>query len=86
MIKKVIMPVLGETMEEGTISKWRKQVGDHVEKGAVLLEVETDKAVLEVESFLNGYLRKIVVQERGTSKIGETIALIADTLEEPIEE
>lgn len=86
MIKKVVMPVLGETMEEGTVFKWRKQVGDHVEKGEVLLEVETDKAVLEVESFLNGYLRKIVVQEGGTSKIGETIAFLADTMEEPIEE
>lgn len=80
------MPVLGETMEEGTIFKWRKQVGDHVEKGAVLLEVETDKAVLEVESFLNGYLRRIVVPEGGRSKIGETIAFLADTMEEPMEE
>ena len=86
MTKYVVMPVLGETMEEGKILKWRKQVGDHVEKGAVLLEVETDKAVLEVESFLNGYLRRVVVQEGGTSKIGETIAILADTMEEPIEQ
>jgi pyruvate dehydrogenase E2 component (dihydrolipoamide acetyltransferase) len=86
MIKKVIMPVLGETMEEGTIFKWRKQVGDHVEKGAVLLEVETDKALLEVESFLRGYVRKILVQEGETAKIGETIALVADTMEEQVEE
>ena len=86
MIKKVIMPVPGETMEEGTIFKWRKQVGDHVEKGAVLLEVETDKALLEVESFLRGYLRKILVQEGETAKIGETIALVADTMEEQAEE
>jgi len=52
----------------------------------VLLEVETDKALLEVESFLRGYVRKILVQEGETAKIGETIALVADTMEEQVEE
>ncbi len=86
MTKKVIMPLLGETMEEGQIFKWRKQVGDQIRKGELLLEVETDKALLEVESFLSGYLRKIVVPEGETSKVGDTIAFIADTMEEQIEE
>ena len=86
MNKKVIMPLLGETMEEGLVSKWRKQVGDLVEKGEVLLEVETDKSLLDVESFLSGYLRKIVCKEGQTAKVGETIALMADTLEEPMGE
>ena len=86
MTKKVIMPVLGETMEEGRIFKWRKSVGDQINKGEVLLEVETDKALLEVESFINGYLRKVVVREGGTANVRDTIALVADTMEEQIEE
>ena len=86
MTKKVIMPVLGETMEEGRIFKWRKRVGDQINKGEVLLEVETDKALLEVESFIKGYLRKVVVREGGTARVGDTIALVADTMQEQIEE
>ena len=63
MTRKVIMPVLGETMDEGTISKWNKAVGDKVEKGEALLAVESDKALLDVESFVNGYLRKILTAQ-----------------------
>jgi len=86
MTRKVIMPVLGETMDEGTISKWNKAVGDKVEKGEALLAVESDKALLDVESFVNGYLRKILHGEGSTVKIGETIALVTDTAEEQLEE
>ncbi|PIE33565.1 biotin attachment protein [candidate division KSB3 bacterium] len=86
MTKKVIMPLLGETMEEGTIVSWAKNIGDKVEKGEVLLEVESDKATLEVESFFAGYLRKIIHQVDAEVKVGETIALMTTTPDETIEE
>ena len=54
MIKEIIMPRLGQTIEEATIEKWHKKEGDKVAKGDVLLEIMTDKAVLEVESFHDG--------------------------------
>ncbi|MEW5814161.1 MAG: biotin/lipoyl-containing protein [Spirochaetota bacterium] len=79
MVRNVIMPLLGETMEEGTIVKWRKAIGEKVEKGEILLEVESDKAVLEVESFFSGFLRTILHSEGETVKVGEPIALITDT-------
>jgi pyruvate dehydrogenase E2 component (dihydrolipoamide acetyltransferase) len=86
MTKKVVMPVLGETMEEGTIVRWNRKIGDRVEKGEALLSVESDKATLDVESFFSGYLRKIVRAEESVVKIGEVIALITDTAEEPLGE
>jgi pyruvate dehydrogenase E2 component (dihydrolipoamide acetyltransferase) len=63
MITEVIMPQLGETMNEGTITRWVKKEGDKVQKGEVLLEITTDKATLEVESFASGHLRKILVKD-----------------------
>ena len=86
MTKKVIMPLLGETMEEGTIVAWNKKVGDHVQKGEILLEVESDKATIEVESFFSGYVRKIIHDEEAQVKVGEVIALMTTTPDEAIEE
>lgn len=84
-MEKIIMPMLGETMSEGIIAKWRKQEGERVEKGEVLLEVTTDKATLEVESLATGILRKIVVPEGATIPVLETIAWIGEE-SEPIPE
>ncbi len=84
MTKKVIMPVLGETMETGKIVRWSKNVGDRVEKGEILLVVESDKAALDIESFQAGYLRKIIAEKESEVRIGETIALITDTIDEPL--
>jgi pyruvate dehydrogenase E2 component (dihydrolipoamide acetyltransferase) len=86
MISKVIMPKLGQTMEEGTIARWVKKEGDKVEKGDILLEITTDKATLEVESYASGFLRKIVVQEEETVPVTEVIAYIADDMKEEIPE
>ena len=85
MVHKVIMPLLGETMEEGRVVSWLKKEGEKVEKGEILLEVETDKATLDVESFFNGYLRKILVKEGETAKVGKTIAIMTDELNESFE-
>jgi len=86
MIKEVIMPKLGQTVEEATVEKWIKKEGDKVEKGEVLLEIVTDKATLEVESFDKGHLRKILVKEGETVPVLEIIGYIADSMQEEIPE
>ena len=60
MVRPITMPKLGQSEEVGTLVRWRKKVGDTVAKGDILFEIETDKAVLEVESFFEGTLLKIV--------------------------
>lgn len=78
------LPLLGQTMEEGTITKWLKSEGDVLEKGEPLLEVMTDKANMEVESPTSGILRKIVAQEGEIIPVKDVIAIIG-TADEPID-
>jgi len=73
------MPKLDHTMEEGTVVAWRKQVGEQVQKGEVLLEVETNKAVLEVESNVSGVLRKILVEAGEQVPVGAALAIFEPT-------
>ena len=82
MITKVFMPKLSDAMETGKVIKWLKKEGDLVKGGDVLLEVETDKANVEIEAFGAGVLRKIVVGEGGTVPVGEMIGVIADPTED----
>lgn len=70
------MPMLGEVMEEGRILVWHKQEGDRVERGENLLEVETDKASMEVESTVSGEIQKILVAAGETVPVNTTLALI----------
>jgi len=85
MIEKIFLPKLGETMEEATIERWVKKEGDEVKRGEVLLEITTDKATLEVESYATGTLRKILVPEGSTAPVNAVIALVGPA-EEPIPE
>lgn len=85
MATKVILPMLGQTMEEGTITQWFKQVGDTVEKGEALLEVLTDKVNMEVESPASGVLRKILADVDQTVPVMDVIAIIG-TADEPIDD
>lgn len=78
MATKVILPLLGQTMEEGTIIKWFKQEGETVEKGEPLLEVMTDKVNMEVESPESGTLRKILAEPEQIVPVKELIAIIGD--------
>jgi len=71
------MPQLGETVAEGTISDWHKQVGDAVEKGELLLDVETDKVAVEIEAPISGVLASIDVPEGETVDVGTLLAVIA---------
>ncbi len=78
MLKKITMPPGGQTTDELIIAKWHKQVGDKVNRGDVLLEVETDKATLEVESFAKGSLLKIMVNEGDKAYVGDVIAYVGN--------
>jgi pyruvate dehydrogenase E2 component (dihydrolipoamide acetyltransferase) len=74
----VNMPRLSDTMEEGTVAAWLKKVGDKIEEGDILAEIETDKATMEFESFNEGTLLHIGVQEGETTKVDELLAIIGD--------
>src|SRR6266700_3437087 len=84
-MNNVEMPKMGDTMETGKILNWIKKVGDVVKKGEPLAEVETDKVNIEIESFYNGTLRKILVPEGESTPIGAPIALIGSP-DEPLPE
>jgi pyruvate dehydrogenase E2 component (dihydrolipoamide acetyltransferase) len=74
----VNMPRLSDTMEEGTVASWLKKVGDKVEEGDILAEIETDKATMEFESFNEGTLLHIGVQEGETTMVDALLAIIGD--------
>lgn len=78
MIKEIKMPNLGTTVDEIKVVRWLKKVGDKIERGEILFEVETDKAIMDVESYLSGYLKKIVVEAEGTTITGDVVAFVGD--------
>lgn len=78
MAEVINMPRLSDTMEEGTVATWLKKVGDKIEEGDILAEIETDKATMEFESFHQGTLLHIGVKEGETTKVDELLAIIGD--------
>jgi pyruvate dehydrogenase E2 component (dihydrolipoamide acetyltransferase) len=76
MATQIVMPKMSETMEEGVVVKWLKREGDRVATGDALAEIETDKAVLELEATTPGVLRQIVAQEDSKVPVGQLIAVI----------
>jgi pyruvate dehydrogenase E2 component (dihydrolipoamide acetyltransferase) len=78
MATEIVMPQLGLTMTEGTVVKWLKKVGDQIQKGDVLFEVETDKVTQEVSAFDEGVLVQIVVGEGVAVPVGTVIAYLGD--------
>ena len=76
MVYIMKMPQAGNTMEDGTIVRWAKAEGDSVEKGEILLEVETDKATIEVESTHGGTVRKILYPEGTTVPVHTVLAIL----------
>jgi pyruvate dehydrogenase E2 component (dihydrolipoamide acetyltransferase) len=78
---EVVMPRLSDSMEEGTILRWLKNIGDEVKRGDELVEIETDKANMTYEATDEGTLIEIVAQEGDTLPIGEVIARIGDASE-----
>ncbi|AKG36223.1 dihydrolipoamide acetyltransferase family protein [Paenibacillus durus] len=81
MAELVVLPKLGLTMTEGTVSNWRKAKGDRVEQGDILFDVETDKISNEIEAKTSGVLREILVEE-GTVEVFHPLAIIADAGED----
>ena len=79
----VTMPQLGETVADGTVTKWFKNVGDTLVKGEPLFEVSTDKVDTEIPSPMNGVLSAILVEEGMTVDVGTVLAVIGDGLDEP---
>jgi len=77
MASRVVMPKLTDTMEEGVLLAWKKHEGDPVQAGEALAEIETDKAIMDLEAFASGILRKILVQEGATVMSGTLIGVIA---------
>ena len=76
MAEVINMPRLSDTMEEGTLAKWFKKVGDTVKEGEILAEIETDKATMEFESFHDGTLLHIGIDEGSTAPVDSIIAII----------
>jgi pyruvate dehydrogenase E2 component (dihydrolipoamide acetyltransferase) len=71
------MPRLSDTMDKGTVAHWKKHPGDHVSRGEVLLEIETDKANMELEAYSDGILATILVDEGETAPVGAPIGMVA---------
>jgi pyruvate dehydrogenase E2 component (dihydrolipoamide acetyltransferase) len=78
MAEIINMPRLSDTMEEGTVAKWFKKVGDTINEGDILAEIETDKATMEFESFNEGELLHIGIQEGGTAPVDTLLAIIGE--------
>ena len=77
-VKVVTMPRLSDTMTEGTVASWLKKVGDNVEEGDILAEIETDKATMEFESFNEGTLLHIGVQEGESAPVDSLLVIIGE--------
>ncbi len=78
MAELIKMPRLSDTMEEGTVAAWFKKVGDKVQEGEILAEIETDKATMEFESFYSGTLLHIGINEGESAKVDDVLAIIGD--------
>lgn len=78
----IILPDLGQTTSEAKVLQWHKRVGERVRRGEPILEVETDKVDMDVESYVEGYLRKTLVEEGEMATALEPVAILTDTPEE----
>src|SRR5690606_33932456 len=78
MAESILMPRLSDTMTEGVIAAWHKNVGDTVKKGDLLAEVETDKATMELESYKDGTLLHIGTAKGGKLQVNDLLAIIGN--------
>lgn len=78
MAEIVRMPKLSDTMEEGVVAEWHKKVGDQVESGDLLAEIETDKATMEFESFQDGVLLHIGVEKGDAAPVDSILAILGE--------
>ncbi|MGA7149264.1 MAG: biotin/lipoyl-containing protein, partial [Microbacterium sp.] len=78
MSTSVVLPALGESVTEGTVTRWLKKVGDTVQADEGLLEISTDKVDTEIPSPVSGVIEEILVQEDETVEVGAILAKIGD--------
>ena len=78
MAEKILMPRLSDTMTEGVIAAWHKNVGDAVKKGDLLAEIETDKATMELESYKDGVLLHRGAEQGGKLQVNDLLAIVGD--------
>ena len=78
MAEIVLMPKLSDTMTEGVVAEWHKKVGDKVESGDLLAEIESDKATMEFESFQEGVLLHIGIEAGATAPVDSILAILGD--------
>ena len=78
MATHIEMPKLSDTMTEGTVVRWLKSVGDEVEIGDEIAEIETDKATMAMEAFDEGILSEILIEEGGKAEVGATLAVLRE--------
>ncbi len=78
MAEVVTMPRLSDTMEEGTVAKWHKKIGDQVSEGDLLAEIETDKATMDFEAFQEGKLLHIGIEEGSTAPVDSILAILGE--------
>ena len=79
MSEKILVPVLGESINEATVSKWLKNKGDIVNADEAIVELETDKVNLEVPASINGVLSEINSNEGDTVQVGSVLGVISDS-------
>ena len=82
MAEVIKMPRLSDTMEEGVVAQWLKKVGDKVSEGDILAEIETDKATMEFESFYEGTLLHIAIEEGIAANVDSMLCIIGDENED----
>lgn len=78
MPTSILMPAFSPTMTQGRMVKWLKREGDPVKRGEVIAEVETDKAILEIEATEDGVLGKIIADDGACVEVGQPIAIVED--------
>ena len=78
MAEVVLMPKLSDTMTEGVVAEWHKKVGDKVESGDLLAEIESDKATMEFESFQEGVLLHIGVDAGQNAPVDSILAILGE--------
>ena len=76
MSEKIIVPTLGESITEATVSRWLKNIGDQIETDEALVELETDKVNVEVASPVTGILSKIKIKNGKTVKVGSELGVV----------
>jgi pyruvate/2-oxoglutarate dehydrogenase complex dihydrolipoamide acyltransferase (E2) component len=77
-MEKIYMPKLGAAMMEGTVTKWYKKVGDKVEKGELLIQIEAEKMASDVEAIAGGTLTEINVEVGDVAKVGAELGIIGE--------